>query len=112
MFKAFDTIDHNNLLDNLHYYGVHVAAIDWLTSYLTDKSEYIFIIGKKYLTLAPQVSSLEPRGIISSGRKGRVPQYFVWRRHQWQCPPNNKVNEAWLKGTQTCHVVRFVGVIQ
>jgi len=34
--KAFDTIDHNNLLEKLQLFGVSTSSIHWFKAYLTD----------------------------------------------------------------------------
>ena len=35
--KAFDTMDHCILLQNLYHYGIRVIINDWFHSYLTDR---------------------------------------------------------------------------
>lgn len=39
--KAFDTIDHNLLLIKLHRYGIRGTALDWLKSYLSNRTQYV-----------------------------------------------------------------------
>ena len=39
--KAFDTVDHNILLENLDYYGMRGVAKDWFYSYLDNRKQYI-----------------------------------------------------------------------
>ena len=49
--KAFDTLDHSILLSKLKYYGVTGCSYDLLSSYLTDRSQYVEFSGKKSDTL-------------------------------------------------------------
>ena len=62
---AFDTIDHQMLLDDLWIYGVRDSALSLLKSYLTDRSQTIVVGGSKSAQAAlrfgvPQGSVLGP----------------------------------------------------
>ena len=39
--KVFDTIDHLNLLNKLHHYGIRGSALDWFGSYLTNRQQFV-----------------------------------------------------------------------
>ena len=43
--KAFDTLDHKILLSKLKYYGLSESALQWFSSYLTDRLQYIHVEG-------------------------------------------------------------------
>jgi hypothetical protein len=44
--KAFDSISHKILLNKLKRYGIRDNAIDWLTSYLENREQYVEINGQ------------------------------------------------------------------
>lgn len=45
--RAFDTVDHGLLLDKLYYYGVRGNVHDLLSSYLSNRKQYVEILSKK-----------------------------------------------------------------
>ena len=44
---AFDTVDHELLIDNLMYIGVEGVALNWFKSYLENRSYHVIINGTK-----------------------------------------------------------------
>ena len=63
--KAFDTVDHNILLEKLDYYGIRGVAKDWFRSYLDNQKQYVTLNAsnlsiKTTLTGMPQGSALGP----------------------------------------------------
>ena len=63
--KAFDTVDHEILLNKLYNYGFRGVCNDWLRSYLTGRLQFVQIAGecsshKKVIHGVPQGSVLGP----------------------------------------------------
>ena len=43
--KAFDTVDHSILLNELHHYGIRGSVLDWFKSYLSNRQQIVIYNG-------------------------------------------------------------------
>ena len=43
--KAFDTVDHEILIEKLHYYGIRGNILDWFKSYLSNRKQFTYVNG-------------------------------------------------------------------
>ena len=43
--NAFDTVNHDILIDKLSYYGIRGPSNQWFKSYLSNRSQYVSING-------------------------------------------------------------------
>ena len=43
--KAFDTVDHNILLEKLDYYGIRAVTKNWFESYLNNQKQFVTLNG-------------------------------------------------------------------
>ena len=41
--KAFDTVDHEKLLQKTDYYGIRGVTNDWFRSYRSNKNQFVLI---------------------------------------------------------------------
>ncbi len=62
--KAFDSIEHDILLEKISRLGVSPAAYEWFKSYLADRSQYVRI-GTTTSTTAPLTHGI-PQGSVLS----------------------------------------------
>ena len=65
MKKAFDTVDHDILIEKLDHYGVRGVAKDWFISYLKGRRQFVVIENEtsstqEILTVVLQCSILGP----------------------------------------------------
>ena len=62
--KAFDSIDHNILLDKLKFYGISQMGLKWFQSYLTNRYQQCQTNG--FLSKKGKIISGVPQGSILS----------------------------------------------
>ena len=62
--KAFDTIDHNILLQKLNHYGINVPELNWFQSYLSDRTQFVDIEGVHSQYSHIHISTAVPQGSI------------------------------------------------
>ena len=63
--KAFDTVNHSVLLKKMDHYGIRGIALDWFSSYLSERKQYVSVNGhiSNYFDIScgvPQGSVLGP----------------------------------------------------
>ena len=60
--KAFDTVNHSILSKEMEHYGIRGIALNWFTSYLSNRKQYVSVNGhtSEYLNISCGV----PQGLI------------------------------------------------
>ena len=56
--KTFDTVNHSILINKLEYYGTREVGLDWVSTYLSDRKQYVSVNGatSDYLEITCGVS--------------------------------------------------------
>eukprot|EP00111_Clytia_hemisphaerica_P017136 TCONS_00050760-protein len=44
--KAFDKVDHKKLCLKVHHYGVRSKTLEWITNYLSDRTQTVVVNGE------------------------------------------------------------------
>ena len=60
--KAFDNVDHALLIKKPQRYGIHPQVVNWIRSFLSDRSQQVVIDG--HLSLAALIISGVPQGTV------------------------------------------------
>src|SRR6218665_3457868 len=60
--KAFDTVDHNILINKLEYFGIRGVGKYWFMEYLTNRSQYVYYKG--YASFTELITCGVPQGSI------------------------------------------------
>ena len=60
--KAFDSVDHNILLEKLHSLNLSASVMNWFKSYLADRKQLVCI--QKCCSKAPPLRTGVPQGSI------------------------------------------------
>ena len=60
--KAFDSVPHQRLLSKLHGYGIRGNTYDWISSFLSDRHQYVNI--NNNLSKRVPVTSGVPQGSV------------------------------------------------
>ena len=60
--KAFDKVSHPHLTAKLHHYGVRGNILEWIQSFLSNRTQEVVLEGKRSFTAA--VTSGVPHGTV------------------------------------------------
>ena len=60
--KAFDTVDHDILINKLKHYGVRGVTKEWFCSYLKNRKQFVSIDG--FVSNTKHISTGVPQGSV------------------------------------------------
>ena len=60
--EAFDTVDHNTILENIQHYGIRGIAHQWFKSYLENRKHFVSVSGAE--SELPSVNYGVPQGFV------------------------------------------------
>ena len=60
--KAFDTVNHSILLQKMEHYGIRGTALNWFTSYISERQQYVSVNGNTSDQL--EISCGVPQGSV------------------------------------------------
>ena len=64
--KAFDTVNHKILMGKLNCYGIRGIALDWFSSYLTNRSQTVITMNRNLKWRRPYVECHKGRSLVHS----------------------------------------------
>ena len=64
--KAFETVKHNSLINNLKLYGVKENSLRWFESYLSNRKQYICYNSNKCTTFKNITSGVQQGSILGT----------------------------------------------
>jgi len=60
--KAFDKVPHQRLIHKLHYYGIRGTTLNWIQSFLSDRTQQVVVDG--HMSASAPVTSGVPQGSV------------------------------------------------
>jgi len=60
--KAFDKVPHKRLIYKLNHYGIHGTVLDWISSFLSERSQQVLVDG--HMSPSAPVTSGVPQGTV------------------------------------------------
>ena len=61
---AFDKVPHEHLMIKLKYYGIKEKTLEWISSWLTNRTQSVIVDGSTSMQVAVRVTSGVPQGTV------------------------------------------------